>query len=268
MKENIRKALDFTEGRSGPVNYPVLGCDIDSQGALHFYSTKCFPGYSGNDGMYEKSVPVSGLSEDQRKALERYLLKGPVFRQTNSSDCDIIYTQDLERDLFGVHDDTVYVFLPSSDAIRKITGDEKFADIIEKHPQDSILVHELGHAKALEMSEYLTRFFGKGKGYIIVKRYFYDNIKKRSRFNNSVYNEVCAKYIEMAYLEKYYPELCEERRKEFMDEIEKDSIYRRTHPEYPQITKDPHGPNIHSAASKLFFAFEKNPKLREAFDFI
>jgi len=88
-------------------------------------------------------------------------------------------------------------------------------------------------------------------------------IGTRRTFSEAVQEEMFAKYTEMLYLQEFYPEAYEKRMAEFQEEIERDARFRELNPVYPEKTNDPHGPDPHPSASKLFFSIEANPELKE-----
>lgn len=257
MKETFDRAMKFVESRLDSMECVVLGCDIDSKGNIHLYSNEALEGYSKTNGVYENVIPNSELTGRQRSALHRYLVVGPSVRQTNLPESDEIYTKDLEADLFGVSRCPEYVFIPTGKITREFIGDDEFyARILELtkiNPEDSILVHEFAHIIKPETRRKFAKRFGLGRN---------------RAFSEAVQEEMFAKYTEMLYLQDNYPDIAWQRLQEFRDEIDRDSKFRESHPEYPAITDNPHGPDTHPPASKLYFAILENPELRGFVDSI
>ena len=257
MKEVLDRAIKFIESRFGSADCAVLGCDIDSEKNIHLYSNKALKGYSKANGIYEKVVSFRDLTEKQRNALHRYLVVGPSVRQTNLPESDEIYTKDLEADLFGVNRHPKYIFIPAGQITREITGDdEPYSQILEftkTNPEDSILVHEFAHSITPETSRKLAKRFGLGRN---------------RPFSRAIQEEMFAKYTEMLYLQENYPHIANQRSQQFKDEIERDTAFRKSHPEYPAISDNPHGPNPHPPASRLYFSIVENPELKRFVDSI
>ncbi len=243
MKHTFGRALQFIESKFGSTDCTVLGCDIDSEGNLYIYSNTHLEGYSKTNGIYEKIIKINELTKSQRDALHRYLVVGPSVRQTNLPDSDKIYTQDLETELFRVNKQPEYVFIQSKDITKEFIGDnDLYVNIIrsiETNPEDSILVHEFAHRIQPKIRRKLAKRFGLGKD---------------KDFSKKVQEEMFAKYTEMLYLEENYPEIAEKRRKHFEAEINEGE------------KESPHGRDPHPAASKLYFALEKKPELRNFVD--
>lgn len=244
LKGVFERASSFVESRLGSADFVFLGCDVDRKGNIHLYSDVPLGGYSDSEGVYEKLVRKDEITDDQRNALNRYLIVGPSFRKTNSPDSDEIYTRDLETDLFGVNKHPEYIFVPTKNTLTKeIVGDRKtykrMRRKMRESPADSILVHERAHMIEPEIREKLAKRFGLGRD---------------EDFSRDVQEEMFAKYTEMLYLRENYPGIARKRKRQFEREIREGE------------KESPHGRDPHPAASKLFFALEERPELRDFVD--
>lgn len=241
MKEVLDRAMNFVNSRFNYMDCAVLGCDIDCERNIHFYSNKPLEGYSKADGIYEKAVPFADLTGEQRQALHRYLVLGPTVRRTNLPESDKIYTKDLEAYLFAISGHPEYIFIPTGQITREIAGDENYSGM----PEDSILVHELGHRITPAIRRKLAKRLGLGK-----RGHSIGNLS-RDDFSRAVQEEMFAKHTEMLYLQENYPDIANQRLQRFEDETKQDID-----------TGHAHGPDTHPPASRLYFAIEKNPGLK------